>query len=50
MDGFCVSYQYENDIHLDYSQLYLHPRQMKEMIKGMTEAQKDRVKKEDEGK
>ena len=31
MDGFSVSYQYENDIHLDYSQLYLHPRQMKEL-------------------
>ncbi|MFN7926084.1 MAG: Gfo/Idh/MocA family oxidoreductase [Bryobacteraceae bacterium] len=31
MDGFSVSYIYENDMHLDYSQLYLHPRQMKEL-------------------
>ncbi len=26
MDGFSVEYIYENDIHLDYSQLYMHPR------------------------
>ncbi|MGH9675241.1 MAG: Gfo/Idh/MocA family protein, partial [Bryobacteraceae bacterium] len=31
MDGFSVEYIYENDMHLDYSQLYLHPRGMKEL-------------------
>jgi predicted dehydrogenase len=31
MDGFSVEYIYENDMHLDYSQLYLHPRMMKEL-------------------
>lgn len=25
MDGFSVEYIYDNDMHLDYSQLYLHP-------------------------
>lgn len=34
MDGFCVSYHYENDMHLEYTQLYLHPRQMKELRNG----------------
>jgi predicted dehydrogenase len=34
MDGFSVTYSYENDMHLDYSQLYLHPRQMKELRNG----------------
>jgi len=34
MDGFSVSYLYENDMHLDYSQLYLHPRQLKELRNG----------------
>lgn len=29
MDGFSVEYIYENDVHLDYSQLYLHPRSLK---------------------
>jgi myo-inositol 2-dehydrogenase/D-chiro-inositol 1-dehydrogenase len=29
MDGFSVEYVYDNDIHLDYSQLYLHPRSLK---------------------
>ncbi len=29
MDGFSVMYVYENDMHLDYSQLYLHPRNLK---------------------
>jgi myo-inositol 2-dehydrogenase/D-chiro-inositol 1-dehydrogenase len=29
MDGFSVEYVYENDMHLDYSQLYLHPRSLK---------------------
>lgn len=31
MDGFSVMYVYENDMHLDYSQLYLHPRGLKEL-------------------
>ena len=31
MDGFSVEYLYENDMHLDYSQLYLHPRGLKEL-------------------
>jgi predicted dehydrogenase len=31
MDGFSVEYIYENDMHLDYSQLYLHPRSLKEL-------------------
>ena len=31
MDGFSVEYIYENDMHLDYSQLYLHPRTLKEL-------------------
>jgi predicted dehydrogenase len=31
MDGFSVEYIYENDMHLDYSQLYLHPRGLKEL-------------------
>jgi len=35
MDGFSVEYIYENDVHLDYSQLYLHPRQLKELPNGM---------------
>ncbi len=29
MDGFSVEYIYANDMHLDYSQLYLHPRSLK---------------------
>src|SRR5712691_2300045 len=29
MDGFSVEYVYDNDMHLDYSQLYLHPRSLK---------------------
>jgi predicted dehydrogenase len=29
MDGFSVEYIYENDMHLDYSQLTFHPRNMK---------------------
>ncbi|HEU0140258.1 MAG TPA: Gfo/Idh/MocA family oxidoreductase [Bryobacteraceae bacterium] len=29
MDGFSVEYIYDNDMHLDYSQLYLHPRTLK---------------------
>jgi predicted dehydrogenase len=31
MDGFSVEYIYENDMHLDYSQLYLHPRALKDL-------------------
>jgi myo-inositol 2-dehydrogenase / D-chiro-inositol 1-dehydrogenase len=31
MDGFSVEYVYDNDIHLDYSQLYLHPRSLKSL-------------------
>lgn len=34
MDGFSVEYIYENDLHLDYSQLYLHPRSLKELANG----------------
>ncbi len=33
MDGFSVEYIYENDMHLDYSQLYMHPRSLK-MLRG----------------
>jgi predicted dehydrogenase len=35
MDGFSVEYIYENDMHLDYSQLRLHARQLKELPNGM---------------
>ena len=34
MDGFSVEYIYENDIHLDYSQLYMHPRSLKTLRGG----------------
>jgi len=34
MDGFSVLYVYENDMHLDYSQLYLHPRGLKTLANG----------------
>jgi predicted dehydrogenase len=34
MDGFSVEYIYENDMHLDYSQLYLHPRALKVLANG----------------
>ncbi len=34
MDGFSVEYIYDNDVHLDYSQLYLHPRGLKELANG----------------
>ena len=34
MDGFSVEYIYENDMHLDYSQLYMHPRALKAMRGG----------------
>lgn len=35
MDGFSVEYIYNNDMHLDYSQLYLHPRALKKLPNGM---------------
>jgi predicted dehydrogenase len=31
MDGFSVEYIYDNDMHLDYSQLYLHPRTLTDL-------------------
>lgn len=34
MDGFSVEYVYENDAHLDYSQLYLQPRAMRKLPNG----------------
>jgi len=34
LDGFSVEYIYENDMHLDYSQLYLHPRALTELANG----------------
>ncbi len=34
MDGFSVMYIYANDMHLDYSQLYLHPRALKVLPNG----------------
>lgn len=34
MDGFSVEYIYENDAHLDYSQLYLHARALKTLPNG----------------
>src|SRR6266704_2108755 len=34
MDGFCVEYIYENDMHVDYSQLYMHPRTLKDLPTG----------------
>ena len=35
MDGFSVEYIYQNDMHLDYSQLYLHPRKLEKLPNGM---------------
>ena len=35
MDGFSVSYIYENDMHCDYSQLTFHPRNLKTLPSGM---------------
>lgn len=35
MDGFCVEYIYDNDVHLDYSQIGFHPRQLKDLPSGM---------------
>ena len=34
MDGFSVEYIYQNDMHLDFSQLYLHPRKLKNLANG----------------
>lgn len=34
MDGFSVEYIYENDMHLDYSQLYMHPRSLRDLPNG----------------
>jgi predicted dehydrogenase len=34
MDGFSVEYIHENDTHVDYSQLYLHPGSLKELKNG----------------
>src|SRR5258708_33422448 len=34
IDGFCVEYIYDNDMHLDYSQLYMHPRTLKDLPSG----------------
>jgi predicted dehydrogenase len=34
MDGFSVEYIYENDMHLDFSQLYMHPRSLKVVPNG----------------
>ena len=34
MDGFSVEYVYLNGIHLDYSQLYMHPRALKKLANG----------------
>ena len=34
MDGFSVEYIYENGMHLDYSQLYMHPRALKDLPNG----------------
>jgi predicted dehydrogenase len=35
MDGFSVEYVYENDIHVDYSQISFHPRMLKTLPSGM---------------
>ena len=35
MDGFSVEYIYRNDMHLNYSQLYLHPRALQKLPNGM---------------
>jgi predicted dehydrogenase len=34
MDGFSVEYVYLNGVHLDYSQLYMHPRGLKKLANG----------------
>ena len=35
MDGISVEYIYQNDMHLDYSQLYLHPRKLEKLPNGI---------------
>lgn len=35
MDGFTVSFIYENDMHCDYSQISFHPRSLKTLPSGM---------------
>jgi predicted dehydrogenase len=35
LDGFSVEYIYENEIHVDYSQLSFHPRNFKTLPNGM---------------
>jgi len=35
LDGFSVEYIYENEMHVDYSQLSFHSRQLKELPNGM---------------
>jgi predicted dehydrogenase len=35
MDGFSVKYIYENDVHVDYSQITFHPRTLKTLPSGM---------------
>ena len=34
MDGFSVQYVYNNGMHLDYTQLYMHPRSLKKLASG----------------
>ena len=34
MDGYSVEYIYDNDVHLDYSQLTFHPRQLRHLPSG----------------
>ena len=34
MDGFDVEYIYQNDMHMQYTQLYLHPSKLKEVANG----------------
>lgn len=36
MDGFSVEYIYLNQVHLDYSQLYMHPRGLRKLPNGQT--------------
>ena len=31
MDGFTVEYIYPNDVSLEYAQIYLHPRTLKDL-------------------
>jgi predicted dehydrogenase len=35
LDGFSVEYIYQNEIHMDYSQLGFHPRNFKQLPNGM---------------